>query len=289
MKLRKQLHEALQEANGDISAHQPDYAPLTSDVRIDHKSTNTSVFVEIKVGCFEEETMEDGAVRFKHLARTAGQLRGSAIFTFRAGWDWLLTVSAEGKEGFLINKDDIFGWSSFWHNDSSWLTHDFEANDDFLQKRKIILNSHITEVATKFTSIIKGFPEDSASDAAPLPATVTPQDIWKAYGPCPVPLFLATEPVREDMDAMEDEDNLGEELEALLQDEEEVESEGQDAADSEQEDADDDNDGVDTEMWRSKVQTSTTTGRQRIHAGRGGDNDRNGQLFNLIMDECYRW
>lgn len=158
-------------------------SPWTSDIRLDHKS-GTSVLIELKEQ--HARVSEDGN-SLSHLQYALGGL-SKGIFTFRAPWDYLLTMADEDT-GYLIRKEDIP--KAFWHQDpgrGGWLTD--QCGRDFLQRRRVDLNSTYAEIAHRIGWILRGVrvPGDP-----PVRSALTAKDIIRFAGPCPLDLLVSEE------------------------------------------------------------------------------------------------
>lgn len=157
----------------------PIIAPYTSDMRLDHIN-GTSVFIEIKTKHARVETLQSGRQNFFHEHRALG--KGIPIFTFRAPWDYFLTMTND-DEGYLLKKEDIP--VEFWHKDidnREPLVHQF-PDDVFLRRRRILLTWTSHDIVRAFRRVICG----SATNphAQPGRTQMTAEDIYRVAGPCP--------------------------------------------------------------------------------------------------------
>ncbi|KAK5055139.1 hypothetical protein LTR84_012887 [Exophiala bonariae] len=236
----------------------PVCSPITSDIRIDHV-TGRSVFLELKQ---KHAQISESGKRLEHLQHTLGY-RDRGIFTFRASWDYLLTM-IDDNVGYLIRKDDIP--RAWWHQEVSieissarWLKHDF-PDRSFLAHRRVKFNATAQNIYMDFVRILK----DRHGEL--MFSELSAENIRTFAGPCPSRL----------LGFASDQDTVDGELQVLNEVGEE-----QDPV-SEEEEAQEDS------RWgHARVFKTTRTDPRRLITGRR-DAGQDATLFMPLMDECRR-
>lgn len=167
----------------------PVFAPLTADLRIDHRS-GAQIFVEIKTSHAKVEELWRGGRKFSHVARSLRQSK--AIFQCSAPWDYLFTLldrqdRDDGlQRAIMINKDDIP--ENFWHSegdDQGWLSCEF-PDSNFLDMHTVDLNRPAAVIVQR----IKRIMGDTGN--GPKKATKSSADIRASAGPLPWSLMSTT-------------------------------------------------------------------------------------------------
>lgn len=161
----------------------PTYAPVTTDIRLDH-SSGVQVFVDLKNNSAKVEDLSTGQQRLSHPQVDSWYNR--PVFTFRAAWDYILTMIDDNK-GYLLIRDDLP--TTFWHqlpDGQGYIHHDF-ANKTFLLERLVLFDRPDSEVVTDICRILKG--TGKSWEDGPLKATLSAEEIYPGAGPCPPELL----------------------------------------------------------------------------------------------------
>lgn len=271
IKLRYRIWKAFEDFGGD-GRHIPEYrmrnticCPWTSDIRLDHKS-GTSIFIELKE---KHARVSADQKTFSHLA-SGLNMPGKGIFTFRAPWDYILTM-VDDDTGYLMIKEDIP--KDWWHNypgGDGWLTHVY-PNNVLLSSRRVSLNQPAWDIVRNIRRIIIGtrIPGDP-----PVKSRMTAKDICRLAGPCHMALLSKDYMDRmglDDDDAGADEGAAGPHAARALA------TRGQ-ADDGEPEEAE----------GRRRGAFGTVPVEDRYKLVGGLDATVDAQLFMPLMDECRR-
>ena len=213
-----------------------------------------------------------GKKRFAHMQRSLGYYKG--IFTFRASWDYILTFVNEST-GYLISKDDIP--AHFWHTDCSdkdYLQHDFDST--WLDRRCISLVDPADTIVAKICGVLKG---DGASlNTPPQRASLTPQDIVRTAGACPVSLLW---PGRRRGEVFDDDIDL-DAADTGIQPTNVAGADPEDNPDAVLE-VDQATGSTD---WQGPRWTTAEPGRERVKIQGGREFIRDAQLATQIMQQC---
>lgn len=264
----------------------PHYAPITSDVRLDH-SSGISLFIEIKVAAIKVTQLANGKYRLQHMSRTTPHARRGIFTLLQTAWDYLLSLpSANSATAWLLKKED---WpQTFWHalvRPDEWLSFDYD-DSTFLDSRKVRLNAGPAALVQDICRIV-------CDQGVPQPTDLTADQVLQFAGPCPRELIRDVYTVVGEGQGLEEvvspegsqEEDLGDPQDGGVVDNEEDDEEA-DEEEGENEEAEEGEEegNQDAVAWRfNRFTTSAAASRKTIRGG--NEMIRTGQLFKRLMDE----